>query len=177
MKVLGVDIGFASMGIAVGTMSREGKVEINLLGVLRTEKENKKVQLRSSEDNIKRAQVLYSGLSQVISQNNIGIITTESMSWPRNAGVVAKMGIAWGVLAAVASQCSLPMVQSSPVEIKKRVCGDGKASKEMIISEIKLHHPNLEWHKQETMWEHCADAAASIIAARDTELMKWVRSL
>lgn len=173
MQILGIDIGFASLGWAIVDDTRG----VVMCGVIRTEKAAKKVQVRSSEDNIKRAQVLYSDLRDIIQNNTVDLIATESMSWPRSAGVVAKMGIAWGVLASIAYQFNLVMVQSSPMELKRKVCGDGKASKERMIAEIQSRNPNMVWPKQTALHEHVADAIGATIACQDSDYVKWLRNL
>lgn len=150
------------------------KLEAIACGVIRTEKSSKKVQLRASEDNIGRAQSILTSLTVIQSTHKCHAIATESMSWPRNAGVVAKMGIVWGVLASFAFSTGMPMIQSSPMEIKRKVCGDGKASKEHMIAAVREIFPNLEFPSQETLHEHAADAVGAVVAARDSEVFKWL---
>lgn len=174
MNVLGIDCGFGSMGWAVAHFHGDSIVA-NLCGVITTEKSTKKQNVKATEDNIKRAQLLYTKLLGLIAANDIGIIATETMSWPRNAGIVAKMGIAWGTIACAASQFNLPIVQASPMEIKRQVTGDGKASKERMIATIVERYPYLSMPHQTGLQEHAADAVGAIIACQDSELMKWVR--
>jgi len=172
MVVLGIDPGFSSMGWALASV--EGKVvDVTLAGVFRTDKDTKKTNTRSSEDNIRRAGLLHDCLCATIRGACPRLIATETMSWPRNAGVVAKMGIAWGVIACAARQYNIPIVQASPMVLKRAVTGNGKASKEEMIAHIKARFPNLELPKQETLQEHAADAAGSIIACLDSELMRF----
>lgn len=174
MNVLGIDCGFGSMGWAVANFS-SGALSPTLCGVITTEKSTKKQNVKATEDNIKRAQILYTKLLGLISENQVGIIATETMSWPRNAGIVAKMGIAWGTIACAASQFNLPIVQASPMEIKRQVTGDGKASKERMIETIHRRYPYLSLPHQTGLQEHAVDAVGAIIACQDSELMKWVR--
>jgi Holliday junction resolvasome RuvABC endonuclease subunit len=97
------------------------------------------------------------------------------MSWPRNAGVVAKMGIVWGVIASIAKVHNLPMIQSSPMEIKRITTGDGKASKERMISTFQALYPDLVWPTQVALHEHCADALGSILSASGSVFFQWAR--
>lgn len=174
MNVLGIDPGFSSLGWAVVEVTKT-RFAPATCGVLRTEKSAKKINVRGSEDNIRRAQFLYTDLFKLVAENDIKIICTETMSWPRNAGVVAKMGIAWGCIASIACQHGIPIIQASPMEIKRKVTGDGKASKERMIAEIKKY-PNLIWPTQETLHEHAADAVGAVIACRDSEMLQWACS-
>jgi crossover junction endodeoxyribonuclease RuvC len=172
MRIIGIDAGFASLGWAVVDIGESVLTPI-MCGVIRTEKATKKVQVRSSEDNIKRAQVIYKNLVAIIGGSSVKLIATESMSWPRNAGVVAKMGIVWGVIASVAEVYNLPVIQSSPMEIKRKVTGDGKSNKERMIAEIRQRFPTLSWPTQETLHEHVADAVGAVIACQESEYVKW----
>jgi Holliday junction resolvasome RuvABC endonuclease subunit len=172
MNVLGIDCGFGSLGWAVADCSN-GIIRPILCGVLTTEKSSKKQNVKATEDNIRRAQDLYSGLRNLIESEQVSLIATETMSWPRNAGVVAKMGIAWGVIASVAGQYAIPIIQASPMEIKRKVAGDGKASKERMIQAIQVAFPYLGLPHQLGLQEHAADAVGAIIACQDSELMKW----
>jgi len=172
MRVLGIDPGFSSMGWAVGEVNA-GVVRALYCGVIRTEKNTKKTNTRSSEDNILRAKVIQLALSDIITRYLIHVIATETMSWPRNAGVVAKMGIAWGVIASISGQYKLPIVQAAPMILKRKVTGNGKASKEEMIATIKSMYPDLAMPRQEVLQEHAADAVAAILACSDSELMQF----
>lgn len=175
MKVLGIDPGFSSLGWSVWEVT---KVDTNPIrcGVIRTEKATRKVQVRASEDNIQRAQHIYDELFSLITINDCKLICTETMSWPRNAGVVAKMGIVWGVIASVASRNGTPIIQASPVDIKKAMTQDAKASKDKMIEWVRMVFPDLQFPEQETLHEHCADAVAAVWACRHSQLFKAMRN-
>jgi crossover junction endodeoxyribonuclease RuvC len=172
-EILGVDPGFSSLGWSICT-SIQGVVYADRCGVITTEKGGRKYAVRASEDNIHRAQVIYKELCDIIVDRGIKLICTETMSWPRNAGVVAKMGIAWGVIASVACRWGIPVVQASPVDIKKAVTGNGKASKEEMIAAIVSSYPQLALPTQLALQEHAADAVGAVIACRASELFKAV---
>jgi crossover junction endodeoxyribonuclease RuvC len=161
MAILGIDPGFSSLGWAVLYPTLEGRL-------------NPKVQLRSSEDNIRRAQEIYNELIIILEAHEVRLICTETMSWPRNAGVVAKMGIVWGVIASVAQLYRVPLIQASPMEIKRAVTGDGKASKERMIARIIELFPNLALPTQTTLQEHAADAVGAVIACQGSQLFKAI---
>lgn len=172
MRVLGIDPGFSSMGWAVAEV-RGGNVNPLHCGVITTEKNTKKTNTRSSEDNILRAKQIHASLEFLFREHGIMLIATETMSWPRNAGVVAKMGIAWGVIAAIAGQYRLPVVQAAPMILKRKVTGNGKASKEEMIATISSRYPDLKLPKNTTQQEHAVDAVAAILACSDSELMQF----
>jgi crossover junction endodeoxyribonuclease RuvC len=171
MSILGIDPGFASMGWAICTLDG-GNVTPIKCGVITTEKSTKKLNTRSSEDNIRRAQKMYTSLAKLINDYSVTMVCTETMSWPRSAGVVAKLGISWGVIAAVCHQWRVMILQASPMEIKRAVTGNGKASKEDMISLIKGTYPNLVLPPQLVLQEHAADAVGAVIACQESQLFK-----
>ena len=176
MRALGIDAGFSSMGWAIAELQYLGSIKPITCGVISTEKSNKKQNVKATEDSLRRGQELYYELSKLIAAENINLICTETMSWPRNAGVVAKMGIAWGWIASVAHRYSLPLVQATPMEIKRAVTGDGKSSKERMIATIQRLFPSLTLPHQLGLQEHAADAVGAIIACQNSTLMKFAMS-
>jgi crossover junction endodeoxyribonuclease RuvC len=172
MNVLGVDPGFASIGWCVARVMG-GDIVPTLCGTFTTEKETRKVVVRASEDNIRRAQLVYGFFKEKIVEENISLIATETMSWPRNSAIVAKLGIFWGTLSALGTQLGTPIIQASPVDIKKSVTGNGKASKEEMVKAIESRFPFMTLPHQETLKEHAADACGAIIACSPSEMFKW----
>jgi crossover junction endodeoxyribonuclease RuvC len=171
MAILGIDPGFSSLGWAICEPVVLGIRPIKC-GVIITEKATKKVQLRSSEDNIRRAQQIYTDLLKLFEADPIHLICTETMSWPRNAGVVAKMGIVWGVIASIAQVHRVPLIQASPMEIKRAVTGNGKAGKDQMIATIRFNFPELMLPPQLTLQEHAADAIGAVVACQESQLFK-----
>lgn len=169
MKVLGIDPGFSFLGWAVADVIGRN---INPLccGVIVTEKDLRK-NTRNSEDNIRRAQAILAQLGSLLLDYKPKAICTETMSWPRNAGVVAKMGITWGVIASFAYTHMLPIMQASPIDIKRSLTGDGKASKEKMILAVTSMFHDLVLPRQETQQEHAADAVGAIIACSSMQEM------
>lgn len=82
--------------------------------VARTEKANCKLDVRASDDNARRARELARALHLAVAEHGPLANAAEAQFWPRNAGATAKVGMARGVLAAVAEQHGLPLVQASP---------------------------------------------------------------
>lgn len=171
MIVLGVDPGFSSLGwAAVEVVGRNALPKY--CGVISTEKDLRK-NTRNSEDNIKRAQGILAQLNSIAELYRPVLLCTETMSWPRNAGVVAKMGIAWGVIASFAYSRMIPVVQASPIDIKRKLTGNGKASKEDMILAVTSMFPELVLPSQEAKQEHAVDAVGAVIACMDTQEMLY----
>ena len=137
--VIGLDLGFSSLGYGVVALAPLPKQDqrVEDIGVFHTSKSDAKQSLYATEDNLRRARDIASFLHTLIQkhqdQNNRVIATcVEAMSWPRNAGVTAKLGIGWGVFAAVSSFHALPVLQASPQQIKLATARSKSASKEDV---------------------------------------------
>lgn len=188
VHVLGIDPGFASVGCAILKLTPQGEVPI-LMEVIRTEKSAAKRNVRASDDNLERAKEIVTHLRRLVTTFDVRIICAETMSFPRNASAAAKMAICWGLLAAVASEHGIPVVQASPQEIKKAVCGRKDASKEDVQTALQARYPLLAESVTKnggpsilrdvprSLWEHPYDAAAAVIACRDSEVFLLARRM
>lgn len=180
MKVLGLDTGFAFFGWGVVDISASGEMAI-AAGCIKTKKSTRKV--LAFDDNFRRGRELYDGLSLVIIKHEPKAIAVESMSWPRNAGVTAKLGIAWGVTIALATEFELPVVGVSPQELKRALTGSQKTTKAGMRDAV-LEVPGfrrlagmLAKVLPRGQHEHPIDAIAAVIATRDTDVMRTIRKL
>jgi Holliday junction resolvasome RuvABC endonuclease subunit len=88
MNVLGIDPGFANVGYAVVNIQANYD-QVLAMGLIRTEKANKKAKTRASEDNLVRAKEIAAELVTLIDRHHISIICAETMSYPRNAAAAA----------------------------------------------------------------------------------------
>jgi len=176
MVILGIDPGFASLGLAAVGVTADTERIIEL-AVIRTEKSASKLEVRASSDNVRRACELTKALSRFIDRHNPLAIAAESQSWPRNAGSSAKIGIAWGVVAAVATWYGLAIVQASPQRLKQVVCGSKSATKEDVIAAIEKRFPGVQWPAPKGVIEHAADAAGAVIACLDSSALQMARRL
>jgi crossover junction endodeoxyribonuclease RuvC len=203
--LLGIDPGLATMGygaIALPPDVTSPRIRLDLFGVFETHKSNKKAHVLATEDNLRRARELTAYLVDLIDnieddRNRLVAICAESMSWPRNAGTSAKIGIAWGVLASVAHIRNVPIVQSSPQAVKKALCGRRDASKDEIRAgvldflmranggteaKIGRSSPTLLIHHEQTikkkaLREHPWDATAVALMCRSAEVVQMARRL
>jgi Holliday junction resolvasome RuvABC endonuclease subunit len=189
--LLGIDPGFSNFGYAalcIAPPPSEAKRVISF-GVFETEKAKKKQHVLATEDNLKRAREIADFLDSWIDahgndRNQVIAICAESMSWPRNAGVTAKMGITWGVVATVARAKRVPIFQASPQEIKKRTAGFKSATKEEIqaaIGNIPAVH-GLGYCVREILAnmpkgarEHPSDALACALVCSEAEAIQVAR--
>jgi crossover junction endodeoxyribonuclease RuvC len=174
--VLGIDGGFASLGLAAVEIlpDRERLVDS---WVVRTEKSSKKLGVRSGDDTARRAREIASRVDMAISLHQPGAIALESPSWPRNAGVAAKMGVAFGCIFALAEKHRLPLVMASPQEVKRALTGAKTATKDDVIAAIERRFPEITWPSQKTLWEHAADAVGVVVACLDSDALRMARRL
>jgi len=174
--VLGIDTGFSTMGLSLMELTPTGE---KVLGVrtLVTKKSAKKTGVRASDDNIRRARELAAELRRRLDKYDIKALCMESQSWPRNASASAKIGISWGIVAAVAESKDLPILQASPQAIKKALVGVSNASKDEVIAAIKKRFPEIKWPNAKSIHEHIADATGAVVACMDSEVIKMVRQV
>jgi Holliday junction resolvasome RuvABC endonuclease subunit len=159
------------------------------MGLIRTEKANKKAKTRASEDNLVRAKEISAELATLIDRHHISIICAETMSYPRNAAAAAKMAMCWGVIATLADRYNLPVTQASPQEIKKALCGKKDASKEDVQSAIYSLYPVTDSRVTNciktdilrgvppSMREHPFDALAAVVACKESEVLLLARRM
>jgi Holliday junction resolvasome RuvABC endonuclease subunit len=172
---LGIDPGFASIGYAIVQIEPEKLID---LGVIRTEKSGKKRGVLASDDNLRRAREIHKALLRKILGLRVVAICAESMSFPRNASAAAKVAISWGVLASIAEQLAIPIVQASPQEIKRKLCGRKDASKADIEAAVrKLYKSPVEPNVPRSLREHAWDALSAIAACQDSDVLMMARRL
>lgn len=184
MIVLGIDPGFASMGVAVVDV-RERDERVIALDVVRTQKDDRKRRTLASDDNVRRARELAVELGGAIGWlgnaggNNARVVCAEAMSFPRNASAASKVALSWGVICALAEVRDLPIVQASPQQIKKAVAGTKTASKLDVESALLARYGNeleqLVAHLPDGQHEHAYDALAAVVACLDSDVLRMAR--
>lgn len=170
MIILGVDPGFASLGLAAVELTLQTCAPL-AAWVVHTEPSARKQAVRASEDNVRRCGELATALEAAVTRWSPVALAAETMSWPRNAGSAAKVALCWGVLVAVAHRHGLPLVQASPQDVKRALLGTKTASKEEMIAEVERRWPGLELSTQATLQEHAADAVAVVVACLDSPVL------
>jgi Holliday junction resolvasome RuvABC endonuclease subunit len=161
-------------------LSSEGETLIEA-GILRTEKSDKKRVVLASDDNQRRARELAERLDTLVHQHHVAAVCCESMSFPRNASAAAKVAMVWGIIATLSYQGRFPVVQASPQEIKKVLCGKKDASKEEVEAVVRQRYKGIDAMLSSVATsyrEHAYDAAGAVITAIErSEIVRAVRSL
>ncbi len=174
--LLGIDPGFSKFGVAAVELGATDRLLWAM--TLTTEASPKKRAVLASDDNVRRARELTCGLQKLVALHKPEALCVESQSWPRNAGSSAKVGIAWGVIVAVAVAYSVPIVQASPQQVKKALTGKRNASKEEVQRGVEAYFGGLiDWPTRKEDVEHAADAAAAVIACMPSETIQMARRM
>jgi len=160
--VIGIDVGLANMGVVKAELLPQGFAIVDAF-VISTEKSDKKREVKVADDNIRRVMELVDKLYPVFDDDVIAICA-EALSLPRNASAASKISLAFGAMATIATINNIPILQSSPQEVKKATVGTKSASKTEMIAAIKQRFPKMKWPKKTTLHEHQADATASIVS-------------
>lgn len=182
VRVLGVDPGFANLGWCVAELAppHGGTARCLHAGVLITEKSAKKNNVHSVHDNIRRTQEIARFLAEIAEGFSVKAICAESMSFPPNASVAAQMAMAWGVLAAYAEWKAIPMVASTPQQVKLAVAQSKSASKDEVAAGVRGRMSGIAMELMglaPSKHEHAYDAAASILAANDSDVLRTLRQV
>ena len=186
---LGVDPGFASFGWALVRLSSSLVVEG--MGVLRTAKSDAKRNVYATDDTLRRAREVSGSLLELLAPHmgDLRVVCAEAMSYPRVKGnvmavAVSQMSMAWGIIALLAEQWDLPIVQGSPQSIKKALCGTQKATKEEVQATLdaqfgaSLGEAHLKPHKvPKGQWEHPYDALAAVVALQHSDVVRAIRGV
>lgn len=179
ITVLGIDGGLANMGWAVVRLDPVGETVL-AMGVIRTEKSDRKRKVLASDDTDRRAAEIANQLVQLRNEYLFRAVCSESMSFPRSSSVAAKLGVARGVVAAFAAAYRLPMVAESPQGIKKAVAGQKNASKEQVGGALWGRYGTrtlcaLLDGVPESHQEHPYDALAAIVACLSSDVLVTLR--
>jgi crossover junction endodeoxyribonuclease RuvC len=177
--ILGIDPGFANMGLALVRLDPIGETVLGL-AVMKTEKDDAKRSTRAADDNVRRAREIGAELLKIADTYEVVMIAAECMSFPRSASVAAKMAMAWGVLAMLAEYRGIAIAQASPQRIKRVLCGSAKASKDEVESALLVRYGNhIEdlYHGNEGRREHVFDALGAVVATLDSEVVRVARAM
>lgn len=166
IEAIAIDMAFANMGLArVRIAIESSKLVVHGvdLALVSTEREAHKV-VRKSSDDLRRAQTLHVNLKRYSAGAQIAFAEVPSGS--QSASAARALGIAVGVLAS----CPVPIIEVSPMEVKRLFDPKGKRKvpKTEIIAWAIKEWPNLPWIKHAGKItlanEHLADAMAVVMA-------------
>lgn len=168
INAIAIDAAFANMGLARVRLEQTPKgwtVACLDLQLVKTESHDRKV-VRKSSDDLRRAQELTFALRTFAAGSTIAFAEVPSGS--QSAAAARALGIAVGVL----GSCPLPIIEVSPMEVKRLFGANRKVTKDEIIDWAVKEWPKAPWlraHNKATgsivkANEHLADAMAVVKA-------------
>lgn len=122
MRVLGIDPGFATTGVAV-VERRDGRLRHRLVGAVRTP---------AGIPHAERLAQLWRDLTAVIAEHEPQVVAIERLFFNANVKTAMAVGQASGVALAAAAQAGLAVHEYTPPEVKQSVAGVGTASKQQV---------------------------------------------
>lgn len=181
LKSLNIDPGFKWLGWSVTALAATSDQDWLLaMELVRTDKSDKKLGIRVADDNFSRARLIASELWDAIDYHEPDIICFEAFSPVRHASVAAQLGMAYGVLAAIAAHTGLPVASATPQQVKKAV---GGKSKEQVTAAMMRKYGEQEaaqaflikYEDIESNHNHAWDSLAVLEAVADNETMRSLR--
>ncbi|MEA2453614.1 MAG: crossover junction endodeoxyribonuclease RuvC [Actinomycetota bacterium] len=122
MRVLGVDPGYATTGVAVVERSG-GKLHHLVIGAIKTP---------SDQPQAARLAMLWRDISALIAEHEPEVVAIERVFFNSNVKTAMAVGQASGVALAAAAQAGLAVHEYTPPEVKQSVAGVGGASKQQV---------------------------------------------
>jgi crossover junction endodeoxyribonuclease RuvC len=122
MRVLGIDPGFATTGVAV-VERRNSKLHAVVIDVLRTS---------ADQPHADRLASLWTGIRGLIETHAPDVVSVERLFFNSNVSSAIGVGQASGVALAAAAQSGLEVYDYTPPEVKASVVGVGSATKHQV---------------------------------------------
>lgn len=178
LRVLGLDPGFANTGWAI--MDLEGTTATVIdVGVFCTKKNDRKRNVSEISETFDRAREIARFIEGLIERYDVAVVCFESQSPVRNASASAKLGLTYGVIAAITARRNLAVVAPSPQKVKKAMVGRNSATKEEIEAAVRSKYPRskkafaqYEADVPASRREHGFDAVAVVVASEHSEVIQ-----
>jgi crossover junction endodeoxyribonuclease RuvC len=163
MIILGIDPGTATTGYGLLKSKNKGRAfELLEFGWIKTPKEMKKG---------KRLNLIYQEITTLCQNHQPEILSIERLFFATNVKTAMAVSEASGVIHLAATKKRVPVVEYTPMQIKKEVAGSGRADKKMMKKEVrkllKIRSPN---HKKTHFDDVCDALAVAICHARKSVL-------
>lgn len=180
LLVLGIDPGLSKLGFALVRLGMNGVAsdEIVRIGVVETTKSDKKKGVRATSDYVRRTKEQARFLWDLLSEyTDLYAVCVEGMSFPRNAASSAMLGMSCGVVATLAQVLNVPVLEATPQEIKKRLCGNRGASKDEVKNAVqKMFYREFDEEMEaagiaKSKQDHAFDAVGAVVACRESEVI------
>ena len=124
---LGIDPGLARVGFGLLEHSELGLRALNY-GCIET---------KPSMCFTERLLQIYTGIQEQIAEGRPDFLSVERLFFGRNTTTAGNVWQARGVIMLLAAQYTLPVIELAPNNIKRAVCGTGKADKHAVQEIIR----------------------------------------
>lgn len=171
MKIVGLDPGFANLGWVECTWSGNVLQLING-GTIVTKPTAKKKRLRAVDDNLRRVREQARQLMKLFADASLVCMESFTLGPKGTRHSAAKQGGSTATIVTLCEAMNKPLLQATPQEIKKEICGNMKASKDDVRDALIKRHPSLSIvlaRLNKGQREHCSDALGAVLACLDTE--------
>ena len=174
MLILGIDAGFTHMGVVVVDWPAK---RIVYKDTMQTKKSAGKRGLRVADDDAERCQYLVRALLAVLRDwQPAGAVVELPSGGSQSARAHRAMGMSTAIVAAVLEMGGIPTEWVTPMAVKKETTGHVHASKQDVQSAVSTLFTWPDVRTPATVFEHQADAAAAVWAARHGVLVRMLES-
>ncbi len=127
MIILGVDPGFATLGVAVIEKDKNSFKSIYHTAIITKPKTSFETRLK----------ILYDGMVEVIRQYQPEVMAIEKLFFNTNITTALPVAEARGVVILAAANHGIPVVEYTPLQVKQAMVGYGRATKEQMQKMVK----------------------------------------
>lgn len=173
IPVVGFDPSLRNWGIAEGWLDlTTGYLDSLRLSLIETT-EPKGKQVRQNSMDLHTAEQL--AQQSLLAARKAKVVFVECPVGSQSARAMASYGICVGVLGAIRAE-GIPLIEVTPLEVKKTFTGNRNATKEMMINTAVSLYPEANFPRQRgkvtLKAEHVADAIAAIHAGAVTPMFQ-----
>jgi Holliday junction resolvasome RuvABC endonuclease subunit len=164
--ILGVDPGFANIGLMATRVYAGGRREAKSVHFIRTTPASKKLRLRQMDDNTRRLEEIRIAFRQIIAEVCPNVVAIEQVPRLRNPAAGRQCALGWAAMYTVARENGLPVFVYTDGDIKVRVCDNKKASKADMVKALKEEiFPTFSDWPDTARVEHICDAGGAALCA------------
>ena len=128
MRILGIDPGYAIVGIGV----------IEYVGNKFKVIEYTKISTNAGTDFPQRLKAIYDSLNEIIHTYKPDVIAIEELFFNNNAKTAINVGQGRGICLLCGAINNIPIYEYTPLQIKQAVVGYGRAVKEQVQQMVKV---------------------------------------
>jgi crossover junction endodeoxyribonuclease RuvC len=181
IRIMAVDPAFRFTGWVLIELMENGE-RLQAVGLIKTEKSDKKRKILVCDDNHRRSSEIATALHTAMVGFNPHVVCAESLVGSRNASSAVQQGMGWGVLSAVVTVNGIPILQNTPQGVKKSLCGSKAATKEEIEDAVVKRYPEARTIVESainppSVREHVYDAIAVAISCLGASEIQTLRRM